>query len=157
MPTNNNNPKNILNIKQKLNLSENCENLSLVFYQQKKSSDFKEVLYAREIIRIKSRFGSEYDFHSVNSSRYGVRIPANATHWCLAVLGAEPQVLYSSTIPSEMTMQVVDYAAGRSIYFNRFNKNVKFLIGVSHEVMRARMKSRKKQNPKLKLISELIN
>lgn len=149
-------PKNIVVIKQKLSFPENCENLSLVFYEQKKSSDYKEVLYAKEITKVKSKFGSEYDFYSVSASRYGLRIPATATHWCLAVLGAEPKVVYSNKIPAEMTMQVIDYAENLSVYFNRFNKNVKFMIGVSQETMRKRVRT-KKPNPKLKLISELIN
>jgi len=153
----NNTPKNISLIKQKLTLPENCQNLSLVFYQQQKPSDFKEVLYAKEIIKVKSKIGPQYDFYSVSASRYGLRIPKNATHWCLAVLGAEPKVIYSVKIPDENVMQVIDYAQDKSVYFNRFKKNVKFLIGASQESMRNRTTKLKKANPKLKLISELIN
>lgn len=151
-----NTPKNRIIIKQEINLPKDCENLSLVFYKQKKSSDLKEVLYAREINKVKSKYGPQYDFYSATSSRYGIRIPQETTHWCLAVLGSDPKVLYSSKIPAEMTNQIIDYAKDSSIYFNRFGKNVKFMIGVSVEFMRNRNKT-ENTNPKLKLISELIN
>jgi hypothetical protein len=55
-----------------------------------------------------------------------------------------------------MTMHVIDYAEDSSVYFNRFGKNVKFMIGASREKMRSRQ-SKNKPNPKLKLISELLN
>jgi hypothetical protein len=153
---NSNTPKNIIVTKTKIDIPLNCDDLSLVFYKQTKSSDPKEVLYAREVIKVKSKFGPQYDFYSVSSSRYGVRIPKTATHWCIAFLGTEPKALYSAKIPDEMTMHVIDYAEDSSVYFNRFGKNVKFMIGASREKMRSRQ-SKNKPNPKLKLISELLN
>lgn len=155
----NNLPKTVTSIKKDVNIPEKCENLSLVFYKQTKPSDNKEVIYAKEINLVKSKFGEKYDFYSVKSGMYGIRIPSQATHWCIAILGAQPQVLYTSKVPAEMSVQIINYAEGRAMYFNRFRKNAKFMIGLSQEAMKSRSGSKKvkKVNEKLKLISDLLN
>jgi len=155
----NNLPKTVTSIKKDVNIPEKCENLSLVFYKQTKPSDNKEVIYAKEINLVKSKFGEKYDFYSVKSGMYGIRIPSQATHWCIAILGAQPQVLHTSKIPAEMSVQIINYAEGRAMYFNRFRKNAKFMIGLSQEAMKSRSGSKKvkKVNEKLKLISDLLN
>jgi len=152
-------PKTVTVTKKDVNIPEKCENLSLVFYKQIKPSDNKEVIYAKEINLVKSKFGEKFDFYSVKSGMYGIRIPSQATHWCIAILGAQPQVLYTSKIPAEMNVQIINYAEGRAIYFNRFKKNAKFVIGLSQEAMKFRSYSKKsnKTNEKLKLISDLLN
>jgi len=154
-----NQPKTVIATKKDVNIPEKCENLSLVFYKQVKSSDNKEVIYAKEVSLVKSKFGEDYDFYSVKAGMYGIRIPSQATHWCIAILGAQPQVLYTSKVPAEMSVQIVNYAEGRAIYFNRFRKNAQFLIGLSQEAMKRRSNSKnvKKVNEKLKLISDLLN
>jgi len=152
-------PKTVISIKKDVNIPEKCENLSLVFYKQIKPSDNKEVIYAKEINLVKSKLGEKYDFYSVKSGMYGIRIPSQSTHWCIAILGAQPQVLYTSKVPAEMSVQIVNYAEGRAMYFNRFQKNAKFMIGLSQEAMKNRSGSKKvkKVNEKLKLISDLLN
>jgi len=152
-------PKKVITTKKDVDIPEKCENLSLVFYKQTKPSDNKEVIYAKEINLVKSKFGEDYDFYSVKSGMYGIRIPSQATHWCIAILGAQPQVLYASKVPAEMSVQIVNYAEGRAMYFNRFQKNAKFMIGLSREAMKRKLRSKnaEKVNEKVKLISDLLN
>lgn len=154
-----NQPKTVIVTKKDVDIPDKCENMSLVFYKQAKPSDNKEVIYAKEISLVKSKFGEDYNFYSVKSGMYGIRIPSQATHWCIAILGAQPQVLYTSKVPAEMSVQIVNYVEGRAIYFNRFQKNAKFMIGLSQEAMKRRSNSKnvKKVNEKLKLISDLLN
>ena len=142
----------------KIDFPQDMENLSFVLYSQPKAGDQKEVLYVRPIEKIRSP-KYDTDFYAVKSSKYGIRINPEATHWCIAVLGANPKVLFESRIPEEMTNQIIDYTKDKAVYFNRFSKNCKFTIGMSKAAFnRAKPAIKaKKKTKKHQLISGLIN
>lgn len=142
----------------KIDFPKNMENLSFVLYKQPKTSDQKEVLYVRSIEKIKSPKYNN-DFYGVKSSKYGIRIHSQATHWCIAVLGANPKVLFESRIPDEMTNQIIDYTEDNAVYFNRFSKNCRFTIGMSKAAFNKIKSTEKseKQTKQHQLITGLIN
>jgi len=143
-------PKNI-------NIPKNFENTYLIFYSMKKNS-VKEVLWFKLIQPAKNKNGELLNFYAVPSSKYGIRIPKTATHWCIAVLGGEKaDVLLEDKISEPMIKNEYHLFDETYVHMHRYAANCKFMIGSSSEVYRKRKPKNKVQSEALNRISELLN
>lgn len=132
----------------------NWENSYLIFYNFN-SESVKEVLYFKSITEATNKSGAALGFYGVKASAYGIRVPANATHWCLAILGGSaPIIIMEHPIADSMTQNEYPLNQDVSVFFNRYSKNVKFMIGSSNY---SRSKTKVKDLPNYDIINNLLN
>ena len=129
----------------KKNIPQNFENTHLIFYELL-ADGTKDVVWFKAVTQAKTKDGELLNFYAVPASKFGIRIPKNATHWCLAVLGGKKaDVLLEDIISEPMTKNEYHLFDNIYVHFNRFNKNVKFMIGMSSEAYgKLNAKSKKK-------------
>ena len=139
-------------------IPKNFENTYLIFYNILEDGT-KDVLWFKSIQKAKNKDGDFLSFFAVPSSKYGIRIPKNATHWCLAILGGEKaNVLIDDSIAEPMTKNEYHLVDDIYVHFNRYEKNVKFMIGMSaEEYSKNKSKARNNINSELTKVSQLLN
>jgi len=141
---------------KKIIIPKNFENTFLIFYHLLEN-DTKDVLWFKSIKKAQKSNGEELSFYAVPASKYGIRIPKDATHWCLAILGGEKaDILVEDEIGSPMTKSEYHLVDDVYVHFNRYSKNVKFMIGMSSEEY-SKNKSKALNQSELKVITNLIN
>lgn len=136
-------------------ISNNFENAHFILYKLN-NKGVKEVLYFKEVTRA-SKNNQPLNFFGVRTSKYGIRISQGATHWCLAILGNESaDILVEDFIPEPMTKNQYQLDNNTYVHVNRYNKNLKFSIGLSQEELYNNRKISKKEKEELKKIASML-
>lgn len=95
--------------------------------------DAFNVVQFKPIVLAHNSEGQPLNFYGVKASKFGLPV-GKATHWAICQLGvAEPSTLIQEAIPEASARQVISLNEREAIFFNRYNKNFGFIIGLKKE------------------------
>jgi len=102
-----------------------AKNFHVVFYNPNEEVQVKS--FSR-IEPCKSKNGKP--FYGMKASRYGAKVPANATHMSIAIFGGEKiERLYDMTIPAPHSKIIVNFGSNFIMTVRRSNTNIFVALG----------------------------
>lgn len=110
-------------------LSTDGKNLYVVFYDPTETTEDSHPVKAFYPIEKKvSRRGT--DFYGMRSSRYGSRVPSDATHMAIAVFGGPKiELLYSMDVPLPKSKTTVNFGDNFLMTVRRSSTNIFVALG----------------------------
>jgi len=114
-----------------------------VMYSQDTNTD-PVVHYMKPIKLIESPKGEEFNFLSVQASRFGVVVNNEATHWAICLMDDfNNEILYEGLIPENNTVHTMSISDVKEITLHRYVKYLKLSIGTKYSIRTNKARSSK--------------
>lgn len=109
-------------------LAAKVENLNIVYFNP--NDKFPVKGFSKVVLRNNKKTGSP--FYGIYASKYGAKVPQDATHMAVAVFGrSKIERLYTMEIPAPLSKVIVEFGEGTNfiMLIRRSNKNIFISLG----------------------------
>lgn len=100
-----------------------------ILYSEDKNNG-QEIHYYKPIVFKPGKSNSEHNFYSVHSSKFGILVSDQATHWAICLMDdLRNEILYEGIIPGSYEYSILPISETKEIFLQKYNKYLRFTVG----------------------------